>query len=217
MTVFKRVAASAAMALSVAGLLATSSPSLATNVAGVAATPVSAMTVSGINAADLAMVPQSARATMSALPDFSQVSEGDEDGDYDSLADAVADQDEIASSEELRCLAGAIYFEGRGEPLAGQLAVAQVILNRTKSGRFPTGVCDVIKQRGQFSFVRRGEIPAVSPSRSAYRTAVAVAKVALAQAWDSTAGKALYFNTPGNRPGVRVQKVAAIGNHIFYR
>ncbi|HIV79030.1 cell wall hydrolase [Sphingomonas yabuuchiae] len=217
MTVFKRVAASAAMALSLAGLLATSTPSLATNVAGVAATPVSAMTASGINAADLAMVPQSARATMSALPDFSQVSEGDEDGDYDSLADAVADQDEIASSEELRCLAGAIYFEGRGEPLAGQLAVAQVILNRTKSGRFPTGVCDVIKQRGQFSFVRRGEIPAVSPSRSAYRTAVAVAKVALAQAWDSTAGKALYFNTPGNRPGVRVQKVAAIGNHIFYR
>ncbi len=217
MTVFKRVAASAAMALSLAGLLATSTPSLATNVAGVAATPVSAMTVSGINAAELAMVPQSARATMSALPDFSQVSEGDEDGDYDSLADAVADQDEIASSEELRCLAGAIYFEGRGEPLAGQLAVAQVILNRTKSGRFPTGVCDVIKQRGQFSFVRRGEIPAVSPSRSAYRTAVAVAKVALAQAWDSTAGKALYFNTPGNRPGVRVQKVAAIGNHIFYR
>ncbi|WP_322539464.1 cell wall hydrolase [Sphingomonas sanguinis] len=205
------------MALSLAGLLATSTPSLATNVAGVAATPVSAMTVSGINAAELAMVPQSARATMSALPDFSQVSEGDEDGDYDSLADAVADQDEIASSEELRCLAGAIYFEGRGEPLAGQLAVAQVILNRTKSGRFPTDVCDVIKQRGQFSFVRRGEIPAVSPSRSAYRTAVAVAKVALAQAWDSTAGKALYFNTPGNRPGVRVQKVAAIGNHIFYR
>jgi spore germination cell wall hydrolase CwlJ-like protein len=217
MTVFKRVAASAAMALSLAGLLATSTPSLATNVAGVAATPVSAMTVSGINAAELAMVPQSARATMSALPDFSQVSEGDEDGDYDSLADAVADQDEIASSEELRCLAGAIYFEGRGEPLAGQLAVAQVILNRTKSGRFPTGVCDVIKQRGQFSFVRRGEIPAVSPSRSAYRTAVAVAKVALAQAWDGPAGKALFFNTPGNRPGVRVQKVAAIGNHIFYR
>ena len=217
MTVFKRVAASAAMALSLAGLLATSTPSLATNVAGVAATPVSAMTVSGINAADLAMVPQSARATMSALPYFSQVSEGDEDGDYDSLADAVADQDEIASSEELRCLAGAIYFEGRGEPLAGQLAVAQVILNRTKSGRFPTGVCDVIKQRGQFSFVRRGEIPAVSPSRSAYRTAVAVAKVALSQAWASTAGKALYFNTPGNRPGARVQKVAAIGNHIFYR
>jgi len=207
------------MALSLAGLLATSTPSLATNVAGAAATPVSAMTASGINAADLAMVPQSARATMSALPAFSQVSEddGDEDGEYTSLADAVADQDEIASSEELRCLAGAIYFEAQGEPLNGQLAVAQVILNRTKSGRFPTGVCDVIKQRGQFSFVRRGQIPAVSPSRSAYRTAVAVAKVALAQAWDSTAGKALYFNTPGNRPGVRVQKVAAIGNHIFYR
>lgn len=218
MTVFKRVAASAAMALSLAGLLATSTPSLATNIAGAAATtPVSAMTVSGINAAKLAMVPQSARATMSALPDFSQVSESDEDSEYASLAEAVADQDDIASSEELRCLAGAIYFESQGEPLTGQLAVAQVILNRTKSGRFPTGVCDVIKQRGQFSFVRRGEIPSISPSRSAYRTAVAVAKVALAQAWDGPAGKALFFNTPGNRPGVRVQKVAAIGNHIFYR
>ncbi|MGE7204575.1 cell wall hydrolase [Sphingomonas sp. NPDC019816] len=211
------------MALSLAGLLATSTPSLATNIAGGAATPVSAMTVSGINAAELAMVPQSARATMSALPDFSQVSqsspasEADEDGEYASLAEAVADQDDIASSEELRCLAGAIYFESQGEPLTGQLAVAQVILNRTKSGRFPTGVCDVIKQRGQFSFVRRGEIPSISPSRSAYRTAVAVAKVALAQAWDGPAGKALFFNTPGNRPGVRVQKVAAIGNHIFYR
>lgn len=218
MTVFKRVAASAAMALSLAGLLVTSTPSLATNIAGAAATtPVSAMTVSGINAAELAMVPQSARATMSALPDFSQVSESDEDSEYASLAEAVADQDDIASSEELRCLAGAIYFESQGEPLTGQLAVAQVILNRTKSGRFPTGVCDVIKQRGQFSFVRRGEIPSISPSRSAYRTAVAVAKVALAQAWDGPAGKALFFNTPGNRPGVRVQKVAAIGNHIFYR
>jgi len=209
------------MALSLAGLLATSTPSLA-NVAGNAAggaAPVTTMAVSGINAADLPMVPMSARATMSALPNFSEVSEADtdEDGDFESLAEAVAAQDDMASSEGLRCLAGAIYFESQGEPLSGQLAVAQVILNRTKSGRFPTGVCDVIKQRGQFSFVRHGEIPSVSPSRSAYRTAVAVAKVALAQAWDSTAGKALYFNTPGNRPGVRVQKVAAIGNHIFYR
>ncbi len=209
------------MALSLAGLLATSTPSLANvaaNAAGGAA-PVTTMTVSGINAADLPMVPMSARATMSPLPNFSEVSEADtdEEGDFESLAEAVAAQDDMASSEELRCLAGAIYFESQGEPLSGQLAVAQVILNRTKSGRFPTGVCEVIKQRGQFSFVRHGEIPSVSPSRSAYRTAVAVAKVALAQAWDSTAGKALYFNTPGNRPGVRVQKVAAIGNHIFYR
>ena len=220
MTVFKRVAASAAMALSLAGLLATSTPGLATNTAASVA-PATTMAVSGINAADLAMVPLSARATMSALPDFSHVSETardmDDEEEFDSLAEAVAAQDDMASSEELRCLAGAIYFEAQGEPLNGQLAVAQVILNRTKSGRFPTGVCDVIKQRGQFSFVRHGAIPSVSPSRAAYRTAVAVAKVALADAWDTSAGKALYFNTPGNRPGVRVQKIAAIGNHIFYR
>ncbi|MET4898459.1 cell wall hydrolase [Sphingomonadaceae bacterium jetA1] len=207
------------MALSLAGLLATSTPGLATNVTGSVtgdAAPATIMATSAINAADLPLVPQSARATMSALPDLTDDS-SDDGEDFDSLAQAVAAQDDLASSEELRCLAGAIYFEAQGEPLAGQLAVAQVILNRTKSGRFPSGVCDVITQRGQFSFVRHGKIPSISPSRSAYRTAVAVAKVALADAWDSQAGKALFFNTPGNSPGVRVTKIAAIGNHIFYR
>src|SRR3546814_3543236 len=45
---------------------------------------------------------------------------------------------------ELRCLAGAVYFESRGESLAGQLAVARVIINRAESGRFPTSYCGEI-------------------------------------------------------------------------
>ena len=56
-------------------------------------------------------------------------------------------------------MAGAIYFEAKGEPLSGQLAVAEVILNRAKSGRFPKAICSVVTQRGQFSFVRGGRIP----------------------------------------------------------
>lgn len=135
---------------------------------------------------------------------------------FASLADAVAAQDGAIDDEHLRCLAGAIYFESQGEPLAGQLAVAQVILNRTRSGRYPANVCGVVKQPGQFSFVRGGEIPAIDTARAAYRTAVAVAKVALAKTWDAPAPRALFFN--GARAGHSGSiRVAAIGNHVFYR
>ena len=47
-------------------------------------------------------------------------------------------------SEELHCLAGAVYFESRGEPLDGQLAVAQVIVNRAEDRRFPSSYCGVV-------------------------------------------------------------------------
>ena len=91
---------------------------------------------------------------------------------YASLAAAVAAQSiPTDASAELACLAGAIFYESKGEPLAGQLAVAEVIINRTKSGRFPKSICGVVTQRGQFSFVRGGRIPAINPSRSDYRTA----------------------------------------------
>lgn len=136
---------------------------------------------------------------------------------YPSLAAAVAAQaDEEAENEELRCLAGAIYFESRGEPLAGQLAVAEVILNRASSGRFAQSVCGVVTQRGQFSFVRGGRIPAVAANRD-YRTAMAVAKVAMNEAWESDAANALYFNGRRAAPGGARVRVAAIGNHVFYR
>ena len=57
-----------------------------------------------------------------------------------SLSELVAAMPEGgALSREMECLAGAIYFESRGEPLAGQLAVGQVIVNRSESGVFPSG------------------------------------------------------------------------------
>ena len=61
---------------------------------------------------------------------------------------------------EQDCLASAVYFEARGEPIEGQLAVAEVVLNRAQSGRYPRTVCQVVTQPWQFSFVRRGHIPA---------------------------------------------------------
>ena len=136
---------------------------------------------------------------------------------YGTLAAAVAAQampDTMA--DDLQCMAGAIYFESKGEPLSGQLAVAEVILNRTKSGRFPKSVCSVVTQRGQFSFVRAGRVPTIAPNKQ-YRTAVAVARVALADAWNSPATGAMYFHARRASPSWNRVQVAAIGNHVFYR
>ena len=54
--------------------------------------------------------------------------------------------------EEGICLATAVYFESRGEPIEGQLAVADVVINRAASGRYPSDWCGVVKQKAQFSF-----------------------------------------------------------------
>lgn len=222
MTVLQRAATIAVMTFSLAGLIGTSSPSKASDLDRTAITAPSAV-ASIVPAAILpdnntltpAVVPQpDASVTPQDAVVEPAVAESD---DFHTLADAVAAQQADDADDAVRCLAGAVYFESKGEPLAGQLAVANVIINRSKSGRFPKDVCSVVTQRGQFSFVRGGQIPSIDAQRASYRTAIAVAKVALAAAWDSPAPKALYFNTPNRRPGGSVVKIAAIGNHVFYR
>lgn len=137
---------------------------------------------------------------------------------YASLAAAIEAQSLPAKvDEDLACLAGTIYFEAKGEPLAGQLAVAQVVMNRSVSGRFPSSICSVVKQPGQFSFMRGGRMPDIARDNAHYRRALAVAKVALDKAWASPAGNALYFHARRVSPGWRLTRVAAIGGHIFYR
>jgi spore germination cell wall hydrolase CwlJ-like protein len=122
-----------------------------------------------------------------------------------------------AADAEIECLAGAIYFESKGEPLAGQLAVAEVVINRAKSGRYPTTLCGVIKQRGQFSFVRGGRLPAIPKDSPHWRKAVGVAQVAVNDLADSPAENALAFHATYVSPGWRMKRVARVGNHIFYR
>ena len=60
------------------------------------------------------------------------------------------------------CLATAVYFEAKGEPLRGQLAVAQVILNRTRSGRFPASVCGVVSSAANSPSSTAAILPAVA-------------------------------------------------------
>ncbi|WP_219894532.1 cell wall hydrolase [Aquisediminimonas profunda] len=121
------------------------------------------------------------------------------------------------SSREEECLAGAVYFEAKGEPLDGQLAVAQVIMNRARSGRFPSSVCGVVFQPSQFSFVRGNSFPPIARSSHYWQQAVAIAKIAGNDMWNSTAGSALYFHARRVSPGWRLNRVATIGNHVFYR
>lgn len=140
-----------------------------------------------------------------------------DDASYASLSDAVESQEDAgALDDETNCLATSIYYESKGEPLSGQLAVAHVILNRTESGRFPRSVCGVVKQRGQFAFVRNGQLP-TAPHGAQWNEAVAVAKVAIHDLWKSPAPGALYFHARYVRPNWRMAKVAALGNHVFYR
>jgi spore germination cell wall hydrolase CwlJ-like protein len=123
-----------------------------------------------------------------------------------------------AGSHELECLATGVYFEAKSEPLAGQLAVGQVIANRAQSGgRFPSTYCGVLFQRGQFSFVHGRSLPSVPHSNRQWQTAVAVAKIVDQGLKESSVGDALFFHARYVAPGWRAKRIASIGNHIFYR
>jgi N-acetylmuramoyl-L-alanine amidase len=129
--------------------------------------------------------------------------------------------DQHAGSEapdaETDCLARAVYYESKGEPLTGQLTVAEVIINRSRSGRFPSTLCGVVRQPGQFSFVRRGHIPAPPAGSRDWRIAVAIARIATEDLADGAAPRALFFHARRVNPGWRLTRVATVGNHVFYR
>ncbi len=216
MTFRKRAATVAATLISLAGLAFHSTASFAAEAPALVAQDQTSKPITFVSVPPVSyFVQQLPAATVAQDPAFAPEADEDDTVAYPTLAAAVAAQDHAVDDEQLRCLAGAIYFEARGEPLSGQLAVAEVILNRASSGRFAKSACGVVTQPGQFSFVRGGRIPDVTEN-ARWRTAVAVAKVAMKEAWDSDAAKALYFNA-GRSPSRALVRVASIGNHTFYR
>ena len=137
-----------------------------------------------------------------------------------SLRELVSETEaDFTLSEQMRCLAGAIYFEARGEPLSGQLAVAQVVINRADSSRFPSSYCGVVYQRAQFSFVRGGAMPSIKTGSKAWKRAKAIARIAHEGMWESEAEDALYFHAKYVSPSWSRKKTAraTINQHIFYR
>jgi spore germination cell wall hydrolase CwlJ-like protein len=125
---------------------------------------------------------------------------------------------DTAGAEE-DCLANAVYFEARGESLEGQLAVAEVVLNRARSGRYPATWCGVVTQHAQFSFVRGGVIPAANRSSEAWKRAVAIARIAQQGSNRMLAANVLWYHANYVSPswGRRLARSSVIGAHIFYR
>jgi len=124
---------------------------------------------------------------------------------------------------EWQCLTEALYFEARGESLIGQVAVAEVILNRKAHTRFPKSVCGVINQGAkrktgcQFSYKCDGH-KEVFTERGAYESVGKLAQLMLdGIAHDLTKG-ATFYHTKSVNPGWsrKLKKTAIIGEHLFF-
>lgn len=122
------------------------------------------------------------------------------------------------------CLTEALYFEARGESVKGQFAVAEVILNRVDSTRYPNTVCDVIyqgtgrKYACQFTYTCDGRPETISEPE-AYDQVGKVANLMLEGRDRPLTGGALYYHTTSVRPSWsrKFYKTATIGYHVFYR
>lgn len=134
----------------------------------------------------------------------------------------------LAESER-NCLAQAIYFEARGESHEGQMAVANVVINRAFSGKYPTTICGVVYQnadRGkykcQFSFACDG-LPDVGREKAAWRNSLALADEAFREFQRGerpgvVPSSVLFYHTVAVSPNWsnKFRRVAAIGAHVFY-
>lgn len=121
--------------------------------------------------------------------------------------------------EQGKCLATAVYFESMGEPLEGQLAVANVVINRAKSGQYPTSWCGVVKQKAQFSFVHAGRFPRIQYGSEAWSKAEAIARIAALNLSSVVPNDCLWYHADYVAPRWRnnLRRVEKIGAHIFYR
>jgi Cell Wall Hydrolase len=128
------------------------------------------------------------------------------------------------AAQEQRCLAEAIYFEARGEPEAGQAAVAQVVLNRVRSGLYPQTICGVVYQNRrhyacQFSFACRGKSLRINEPDAWDQAQRIAAEVTSGSTYVSDIGTSTHFHANYVRPrwARRLEKMDVIGHHIFYK
>jgi cell wall hydrolase len=124
-----------------------------------------------------------------------------------------------------KCLSNAVYFESRSEPVRGQIAVAQVVMNRVFSGYYPQDVCGTVYQNAnrhlacQFTFACDGKSKAVGDP-DAWERATRIARETLdGKLWLPDVGKATHYHAAYVHPyWVRaMHKNARIGLHTFYR
>lgn len=132
-----------------------------------------------------------------------------------SLAAAVSriESGDVRLDGQGTCVAQAVYYESRGEPVAGQKAVADVIVNRTRRPGFASSPCGVVRQKGQFTNAARWRVPAATDPL--WRRAKAVASLAVGGLW-SISDSITHFHASGINPGWNARRIAAIGHHVFY-
>lgn len=128
-------------------------------------------------------------------------------------------------TEQLHCLAQNIYYEAGYEPFEGKVAVAQVVINRVNSGKFPNDICRVIYQKNiayekilcQFSWVCDKAVKVRPVHAKAYEESVEVAKKVLLEGFRlPSLTDAMYFHADYINPKWERKRVAQIGRHIFY-
>lgn len=125
---------------------------------------------------------------------------------------------------ERACLAKAIYFEARGEPLSGQIAVAEVVLNRVSNRHYPSTICGVVYQNSdrflscQFTFTCDGLSDRPDEDRS-WKRAVLLADYLIRERTGSITHSATHYHADYVSPywASHMVKTVKIGRHVFYR
>lgn len=127
---------------------------------------------------------------------------------------------------QLACLAKNIYYEAGNQPFEGKVAVAQVTLNRTESGQYPSDICKTIYQKNvvyekvlcQFSWVCDRDTTVRPINKANFKESEEVAKKVLLEGFRLPSLKdAMYFHGDYINPGWKRERITKIGNHIFYK
>ena len=128
------------------------------------------------------------------------------------------------SDKQVSCLAEALYFEARGEPIKGQLAVGEVILNRVEDRRYPSSICKVVNQGTgrrfacQFTYTCDGKLETVH-ERKPYEMALKIAKILMTTHDRKLTRGSTHYHSNYVDPewSKKFERVAKFGRHIFYR
>ena len=141
----------------------------------------------------------------------------------------AADSSQITTEvreRQLACLAKNIYYEAGNQPFEGKVAVAQVTINRTESGQYPSDICKTIYQKNivyekvlcQFSWVCDRDTTVRAINKANFKEAEEVAKKVLLEGFRLPSLKeAMYFHGDYINPGWKRERITKIGNHIFYK
>jgi len=169
-------------------------------------------------AATLSVAPISVDAAREAMltPTIPLVA-SDDATDTGGSSDDKSSADSAALDPELECMAKVVYHEAANQSRDGQLAVAQLIMNRVQSGRFPTTICGVANQRGQFFHTASYNPPEDSPR---WAEAIEVSREARDGSSRDVSGGAIFYHAayqPASAFFRTRPRVMRLGDHIFYR